>query len=102
MFFLGMMGALWLAVAHFSGSSQILDEHGPLLVVCAVLIVAGIQFIMMGLLGEMILWFSSSRNGSDAAPREYAVAEICSRGPQVQSADAGAVDVPSFSGPDRG
>lgn len=88
MFFAGMLGALWLAAAHFAGSSQILDEHGPLLVLCAVLIVAGIQFIMMGLLGEMILWFSS-RNGSVTAPREYAVAEIRSREPQDQMAEAG-------------
>jgi len=43
---------------------------------------------MMGLLGEMILWFSS-RNGSGTAPREYAVAEIRSREPQDQMAEAG-------------
>ena len=53
-----------------------------------VLIVAGIQFVMMGLLGEMILWFSNSKGGSDSAPREYAVAEICWRESQEQFADS--------------
>lgn len=88
MLFMGLLGALGLATMHFSGTSQIMEKHGPLLVVCAVLIVAGIQFVMMGLLGEMILWFSS-RNGSGTSPREYAVAEIRSREPQDQMAEAG-------------
>ncbi|MGH9586699.1 MAG: glycosyltransferase family 2 protein [Acidobacteriaceae bacterium] len=85
MLFSGMVGAVGLAAMHFAGSNQIMHEHGPLLVLCAVLIIAGIQFIMMGLLGEMILWFSNSKGGE--TPREYAIAEICSGEFQVQFAD---------------
>lgn len=84
----GLIGAFGLAATHFTGASHIMQQHGPLLVVCAVLIVAGIQFIMMGLLGEMILWFSNSKGGSGSAPREYAVAEVCSREFQTQFADS--------------
>lgn len=75
----GLVGGVSLAANHFSGASHIMEQHGPLMVVCAVLIVAGIQFIMMGLLGEMILWFSNSKGGSESAPQEYAVAEVCWR-----------------------
>ncbi|MFZ0662205.1 MAG: glycosyltransferase family 2 protein [Acidobacteriaceae bacterium] len=76
MLMVGLAGAFGLATTHFWGSQQIMQDHGPLLVVCAVLVVAGIQFIMMGLLGEMILWFSNSKGG--AVPREYAVREVSS------------------------
>jgi hypothetical protein len=32
---------------------HVLDEHGPLIVFAAVLIVAGVQLLALGLLGEM-------------------------------------------------
>ena len=34
-------------------STHVMDEHGPLLVSAAVLIVAGVQLLALGLLGEM-------------------------------------------------
>src|SRR5947207_6374831 len=56
----GMMGilsgstiALWLAMEKFLHHRNVMDDHGPLLVFAAVLIVAGVQLLALGLLGEM-------------------------------------------------
>ena len=55
---LGIIGGsalgFWMAITkllhpHWS----VLDEHGPLVVFAAVLIVAGVQLLALGLLGEL-------------------------------------------------
>src|SRR5881394_72890 len=45
--------ALWLAMEKFLHHRNVMDDHGPLLVFAAVLIVAGVQLLALGLLGEM-------------------------------------------------
>ena len=56
----GMMGvfggsaiALWLAFLKLVSGANIMVAHGPLLFFAAVLIIAGVQFLALGLLGEM-------------------------------------------------
>jgi hypothetical protein len=41
----------------------------------AVFLVMGIQLLMMGLLGEMLVWYFNQRR--EGQPREYAIAEVC-------------------------
>ena len=57
---LGMMGigtgslvALWMVALKLLTHVHIIDEHGPLVIFAAVLIVAGVQLLALGLLGEM-------------------------------------------------
>ncbi|MBV9608178.1 MAG: glycosyltransferase family 2 protein [Acidobacteria bacterium] len=58
---IGMLGvfgggviALWLAVLKvMQPRLDILDQHGPLIIFAAVLIIAGVQLLAIGLLGEM-------------------------------------------------
>jgi glycosyltransferase involved in cell wall biosynthesis len=49
----GMLIALWMLVEKLLYHVNVMDEHGPLLVFAAVLIVAGVQLIALGLLGEL-------------------------------------------------
>jgi glycosyltransferase involved in cell wall biosynthesis len=49
----GTLIALWMIVEKFIRGKNVMDEHGPLLVFAAVLIVAGVQLIALGLLGEL-------------------------------------------------
>jgi glycosyltransferase involved in cell wall biosynthesis len=51
--FSGLTIALWLVFQKFAHNINIMDDHGPLLVFAAVLIVAGVQLLALGLLGEM-------------------------------------------------
>jgi glycosyltransferase involved in cell wall biosynthesis len=55
---MGMMAGggigLWLAIEKLLHPQwNVLDEHGPLIVFAAVLIIAGVQLLAIGLLGEM-------------------------------------------------
>lgn len=55
---LGILGGgglgLWMAILKLLHPSwNVLDEHGPLIVFAAVLIVAGVQLLALGLLGEL-------------------------------------------------
>src|SRR5947207_6783290 len=45
--------ALWLLAMKVLYQVNVMDQHGPLLVFGAVLIVAGVQLLALGLLGEM-------------------------------------------------
>ncbi len=45
--------ALWMIVEKFIRHVDVMEEHGPLLVFAAVLIVAGVQLVALGLLGEL-------------------------------------------------
>jgi glycosyltransferase involved in cell wall biosynthesis len=56
----GMMGvfggsaiALWMAFLKIIKGTDVMVAHGPLLFFAAVLIIAGVQFLALGLLGEM-------------------------------------------------
>lgn len=49
----GLGIALWLMIEKLLHHSNVMDEHGPLLVFAAVLIVAGVQLVALGLLGEL-------------------------------------------------
>src|SRR5437588_9632939 len=49
----GSLLALWLAQQKILHNANVMDAHGPLLVFAAVLIVAGVQLLALGLLGEM-------------------------------------------------
>src|SRR5271170_5171659 len=51
--FSGGLIALWMISEKFLRGKNVMDEHGPLLVFAAVLIVAGVQLIALGLLGEL-------------------------------------------------
>jgi len=55
----GGLGFLYLLVLKLMGHS-IFREHGPLLFLSGILIVAGIQLFMLGLLGEMLRHYSFS------------------------------------------
>jgi glycosyltransferase involved in cell wall biosynthesis len=45
--------AIWLATLKLLRNVNVMDQHGPLLVFAAVLIVSGVQLLALGLLGEM-------------------------------------------------
>jgi hypothetical protein len=49
----GSVIATALMVMKVLWNTHVMDEHGPLLVSAAVLIVAGVQLLALGLLGEM-------------------------------------------------
>jgi glycosyltransferase involved in cell wall biosynthesis len=49
----GLAIALWLLATKVLYRVNVMDQHGPLLVFGAVLIVAGVQLLALGLLGEM-------------------------------------------------
>jgi glycosyltransferase involved in cell wall biosynthesis len=45
--------AIWLSALKLLRNVNVMDQHGPLLVFAAVLIVSGVQLLALGLLGEM-------------------------------------------------
>jgi len=49
----GVLIALWMLVEKFIKHVDVMEEHGPLMVFAAVLIVAGVQLVALGLLGEL-------------------------------------------------
>jgi len=49
----GSLIALWLMLAKVLYGTHVMDQHGPLLVFAAVMIVAGVQLLALGLLGEL-------------------------------------------------
>jgi glycosyltransferase involved in cell wall biosynthesis len=54
--FLGGLGSFWLLVLKLLHPHQaVMDVHGPLFVLGSVLIVAGIQLLAIGLLGELLV-----------------------------------------------
>ncbi len=52
-FFAGSAVATWLLVLKILYRAELMIEHGPLMLFCAVLILAGMQMLALGLLGEM-------------------------------------------------
>jgi len=68
-FFVGSMFALWLVLSKLLYNVSVMQQHGPLMVASAVLIVAGIQLVAFGLLAEMqVRHFHQSQDRS--APYE--------------------------------
>jgi glycosyltransferase involved in cell wall biosynthesis len=51
---LGFVVALFLVYEKFSNHVPIMTEHGPLMLLAVALFVSGVQFISMGLLGEIV------------------------------------------------
>jgi hypothetical protein len=49
----GTLIAFWLIFENLVHNTNVMDVHGPLLVFAAVIIVAGVQLLALGLLGEM-------------------------------------------------
>jgi len=49
----GLLIALWMLIEKFIRHVDVMDEHGPMMVFGAVLIVAGVQLVALGLLGEL-------------------------------------------------
>jgi glycosyltransferase involved in cell wall biosynthesis len=49
----GAMLSLWLLMLKVFTRQHVMDQHGPLFVVAGVLIVAGIQLLAIGLIGEL-------------------------------------------------
>jgi glycosyltransferase involved in cell wall biosynthesis len=44
---------VWLAIEKVKWRMEVMEQHGPLLIFAAVLILAGVQLLALGLLGEM-------------------------------------------------
>ena len=51
---IGMAIFLWLIIDKFAYGTDIFDKHGPLMLLGAVLILAGVQLVSSGLIGEML------------------------------------------------
>jgi glycosyltransferase involved in cell wall biosynthesis len=51
----GIALSMWLLVMKVLTHQHIMDQHGPLFVVAGVLIVAGIQLLAVGLIGELLV-----------------------------------------------
>ena len=49
----GLALAFWMVIEKFIYHVDVMDQHGPLMVFAAVLIVAGVQLVALGLLGEL-------------------------------------------------
>jgi hypothetical protein len=73
--FLGMFSgggiATWLLLHKLLTGHDVAGEHAPLFIIAAVLILAGIQFIGVGLLGELQVrhFFTQSQNTPYAVDR---------------------------------
>jgi glycosyltransferase involved in cell wall biosynthesis len=72
---LGSAVALWLLIWKLATGTDVLQQHGLLLVFAAVLILVGIQLTAIGLLGELQVWQYFNRSER----RPYAVSEVLAR-----------------------
>lgn len=68
----GSAAAIWLLTWKLLHGTDVLQEHGLLLVFAAVLILLGLQLIALGLLGELGVW----QYFNPSARRPYAVSEV--------------------------
>ena len=68
----GLLVALYMAVEKCFRNVNVMDAHGPLLVFGAVMLVAGVQMLALGLLGELqVRHFHEPRSG-----QPYRVAKV--------------------------
>jgi glycosyltransferase involved in cell wall biosynthesis len=51
---LGLLDAFYLLYEKFAHGVSVMSQHGPLMITGVALIVSGVQFVSMGLLGEII------------------------------------------------
>jgi glycosyltransferase involved in cell wall biosynthesis len=65
------MSALLLGMKIFNPHANIMDQHGPMFVIAGVLMVAGVQLLALGLLGELQVrhYYSSQHNTPYAIDR---------------------------------
>ena len=65
------MAAILLGMKLFNPQMDVMHHHGPMFVIGSVLIVAGIQLLALGLLGELQVrhYYSSQRPASYAVDR---------------------------------
>lgn len=85
----GSVGLALLGIGGLTGSGLLVDRilyedhimqsHGPLLLLTALVIVTGVQLLMMGLMGEMILYLHHQKE-----KHEYSISEIIR--PRMRSA----------------
>lgn len=73
---LGLLGlggatAFGLLVDRLFGNLHMMESHGPLVFLTGLAIVSGIQLLMIGLVGEMLLWLHHQKSAE-----EYSVAEF--------------------------
>src|SRR5205807_4599225 len=67
----GMLLAAFLAFEKFAHGVSVMTQHGPLLLLAVALFVSGVQFVSMGLLGELIArTYYESQNKPVYAVRE--------------------------------
>jgi glycosyltransferase involved in cell wall biosynthesis len=71
----GSLTSIGLALDWVLHGHHVLRDHGPLLFAAGVAILAGIQCLMIGLIGEMLLWLHHRPHR-----QEYSVATIVSDG----------------------
>jgi glycosyltransferase involved in cell wall biosynthesis len=69
---LGSAVALWLLIWKVVAGIDVMQQHGLLLVLAAVLILVGLQLVALGLLGELNVW----QYFNQPAHRAYAVSEV--------------------------
>jgi glycosyltransferase involved in cell wall biosynthesis len=80
----GSLIAFWLMIMKVMWHTHVMDEHGPLLVSAGVLIVAGVQLLALGLLGEMQV-----RHYHEPGRRApYAIDRVLRVKPSEETADA--------------
>lgn len=51
--FCGMALSVWLLLLKLFTHQHVMDRHGPMFVIAGVLILAGIQLLAIGLIGEL-------------------------------------------------
>ena len=68
----GSAVAFWLLLSKLLHGTDVLQEHGLLLVFAAVLILLGLQLVAVGLLGELGVW----QYFNPSARKPYAVSEV--------------------------
>jgi hypothetical protein len=68
----GSAVALWLLVWKVLTRTDVVQQHGLLLVFAAVMILVGLQLVALGLLGELGVW----QYFNPSARRAYAVSEV--------------------------
>ena len=68
----GSAVAFWLLLSKLLRGTDVLQEHGLLLVFAAVLILLGLQLVAVGLLGELGVW----QYFNPSARKPYAVSEV--------------------------
>lgn len=79
--FAGSLIALWLVISKLIFHMHVMSKHGPLMIFSAVLILAGVQLLGLGLLGEM-----QARHYHEHAERApYSIERILRSDTQEQS-----------------